>query len=116
MSESKPKLSRKSWWKMTEAEREAEFRAIDAMGEIPLEATKPLTKAEITALRRKPTRAQYEASRGRGRPRLGGVGAKHINVTIEPALLAQADAAAKQKGLSRSALFSLAVKKLLKAG
>ena len=114
----KPKLSKlhdKDWEKLTDAEREQVFNDLDALGPRLVELSRPLTKRERVELEALPTKEEYER-RGRGRPKLGGVGAKHVNLTIAPILLKRTDAAAKRKGLSRSALISHAIEQLLKAG
>lgn len=114
----KPKLSKlhdKDWEKLTDAERDQVFNDLDALGPRLVELSRPLTKRERAELEALPTKEEYER-RGRGRPKLGGVGARHVNLTIDPALLKRVDAAAKRKGLSRSALFAQAAEQLLRAG
>ena len=114
----KPKLSKlheKDWEKLTDTEREQVVKDLDALGPRILDVSTPLTRRERAELDSLPTKAEYER-RGRGRPKLGGVGAKHVNLTVDPALLKRADAAAKRHGVSRSALFSRAVEQLLRAG
>jgi len=59
-------------------------------------------------------KVKAEFKRQRGRPRLGR-GARSVLITIDPALLKSADAFAKKKKLSRSALFSLSVARAISA-
>jgi hypothetical protein len=54
-------------------------------------------------------RGPHQAARRRGRPRLGGIGAANVLISIEPTPLKRADQFARKKGLSRSALFSRGV-------
>jgi hypothetical protein len=96
---------RKDWEKLTNAEREAVFEDMDRLGPRLDHLARPMTRAERAKLNAVPTKAQYEAKRGRGRPKLGGVGAKNVLVSIEPSLLKRANAYAKKNRLSRSALF-----------
>ena len=109
---SKPKhskLQQKDWEVLNDTERQAVFEELDRLGPHLDELTRPLTKAERLRLLAEPSKAEYQAKRGRGRPRLGGVGAKNVLVSVEPLLLDRADAWAKKNGLSRSALFSRCV-------
>jgi hypothetical protein len=103
------KLQRKNWEALTQAEREAAHEELDRLGPRLTELARPLTKAERAKLHALPTKAQYQAKRGRGRPKLGGVGAKNVLVSIDPALLKRADTYARKNGLSRSTLFSRGV-------
>jgi hypothetical protein len=66
--------------------------------------TRPLSPASRRALAR-------AASKG-GRPRVGA-GAKRINITVEKRLLAKTDAYARGHGLSRAAVVSAALKKIV---
>ena len=59
-------------------------------------------------------KARAEAKRLRGRPKLGR-GARSVLITIDPKLLKSADAFAKKKKLSRSALFSMSVARAISA-
>jgi hypothetical protein len=114
----KPRLSKlqdKPWEKMSDAQREKAWRELDRLGPRLEEFSRPLTEAERRRLKAMPTKAQYRARR-RGRPKLGGAGAKYVLISIDPRLLALADALARKTGMSRSALFSQGVRMLLKAG
>ncbi len=109
---SKPKFSKlqqKNWEILTDTERQAAFEELDSLGSRLDELTRPLTKAERLRLLAEPSKTEYEAKRGRGRPKLGGVGAKNVLVSVEPSLLHRADLWAKKNGLSRSALFTRCV-------
>jgi hypothetical protein len=107
----KPKLSRlqqKHWESLSPREKEAAFEELDRIGADLDKLARPLTKAERDRLKNVPT-APGPASRRRGRPKLGGVGAKNVLISVEPSLLQRADEFAKRKKLSRSALFSRAL-------
>ena len=58
--------------------------------------------------------ARFERVRGRGRPRVGR-GAKVISLSVEKGLLAKADAAAKNIGISRAELFARGLRAVLAA-
>ncbi len=60
--------------------------------------------------------AQWNKTKRRGRPRVGG-GAKAISLTVELGLLKTADRRAKSSGISRAELFARALQDFLaKAG
>lgn len=59
-------------------------------------------------------KVKAEFKRMRGRPKLGR-GARSVLITIDPELLKSADAFAKKKKLSRSALFSMSVARAISA-
>ncbi|MGA2497218.1 MAG: hypothetical protein ABSH20_05730 [Tepidisphaeraceae bacterium] len=109
---SKPRLSKLQqgdWGGLTDAEKQSAFEELDRLGPRLDQLTRPLTKAERLRLLAEPSKAEFQANRGRGRPKLGGVGAKNVLVSVEPSLLDRADAWARKNGLSRSALFSRCV-------
>ena len=88
----KKKNKHKPYYEMNLEELRAATRKYDrAMPGIP---GKPLSATE---------RAEFEVSRGRGRPRVGA-GSQKIAITVERTLLRQADAAAKREGISRAQL------------
>jgi hypothetical protein len=88
---------------------ENDFEALDKLAHsITLEKLRPLTTEQ---------RKQWKAAK-RGRPKKA-LGTKAIPtlITVEPKLLKQIDAYAKNAGISRSQLFSQAAKAVLsKAG
>lgn len=109
---SKPKLSKLQqmhWEDLTDNQKQAAFEELDRLGPCLDQLTRPLTKAERSRLLAEPSKTECQAKRGRGRPKLGGVGAKNVLVSVEPTLLNRADAWARKNGLSRSALFSRCV-------
>ena len=80
---------------LSPAEKERGWKSYNRV--VPLSETRPLTAAE---------RKSFDANRRKpGRPPRGA-GAKPVNVTIEKALLARADAYAAAHNLSRAALIS----------
>jgi hypothetical protein len=91
---------------MTAEELDREVAQYDR--ELSTDDARPLTPAQ---------RAQeVRARRKRGRPKVGR-GAKRVLVTIERDLLRQSDQYAKQRGLTRAALISHALRVILsKAG
>jgi hypothetical protein len=90
---------KKSFFELTPSERDAEVKGFDrgqSMDKLrPLSAKNKLLGAA--------------AQRRRGRPRLG-TGAVKVLVTLDPALLEQADRYAKVQHLKRSQLISRALK------
>ena len=86
---------------------ENDFEALDLLAHsITLENTRPLNKRE---------RERWEAVK-RGRPKKAP-GTKSIPtmITVEPKLLKRVDAYAKKEGMSRSQLFSEAVRQRIGA-
>lgn len=86
---------------------ENDFQALDRLARrITPETLRPLTAEQ---------RRRWEAAK-RGRPRKpAGTKAIPTLITVEPKLLKQADAFAKKQGVSRSQLFSDAVRRLVAA-
>lgn len=86
---------------------ENDFRALDRLASrITVGKLRPLTAEQ---------RRRWEAAK-RGRPRKpAGTKAIPTLITVEPKLLKQADAYAKKTGISRSQLFSDAVRRLVAA-
>jgi len=74
----------------------------------------PVSRSERERHDRVLRRARAEAKRLRGRPKLGR-GARSVLITIDPKLLKSADAFARKKKLSRSALFSMSVARAISA-
>jgi len=96
----KPK--RKPYWEMNAAELAEATRQYDQP--MPGLPGKPLTAAD---------RARHaRANRKGGRPRIGG-GVRVISLTVERELLARADSLARERGLSRAALFARGLQDLL---
>jgi hypothetical protein len=96
----------KAFWEMTPRELAAATREYDLpMSGIP---GKPLSAAD---------RARHaRANRKGGRPKIGR-GVKVISLSVEKELLAQADALARRRGMTRAALFTRGLKAVLaKAG
>ncbi len=86
---------------------ENDFEALDRLAHsITLENTRPLNKRE---------RERWEVAK-RGRPaKAPGTKAIPTLITVEPKLLKQVDAYAKKEGMSRSRLFSEAVRQRIGA-
>ncbi len=84
---------------MTTAELEQATRGLE---NLRYQDTRPLNAGE---------RQQWERAK-RGRPRKA-VKAARVLISIEPAILARADALARQRGVSRSQLFVRGVSTLL---
>lgn len=86
---------------------ENDFEALDRLAHsITPEKLRPLTPKQ---------RRQWEAAK-RGRPvKAPGTKAIPTLITVEPKLLKQVDAYAKKEGVSRSRLFSQAVRQLIAA-
>ena len=108
--------TKKNWTRMNEQELAAETAKFDR--ELPPPA--PMTKA-IAAIRdrlasklRQRAKADAVAARGRGRP-LVGLGAKRINVTVERSLLAEADAYARSRGMTRADIIAKGLRTLMHA-
>jgi hypothetical protein len=99
--------------RMTDAEKDA--FAAQFQRKIPLSETRPLSKALRQRLGRLPTRAEYERATGKhGRGRAGDTKkATRLNVTIDRGLLAQADAFAKARGLSRAEMIAWALRAVM---
>lgn len=101
---------------MSERELAAETAKFDR--EMPPPA--PMTKA-IAAMRDRlaaklhhRAKADAAGASGRGRPPVG-LGAKRINVTVERALLAEADAYARSRGMTRADIIAKGLRTLLHA-
>ena len=89
----------KPWTAMTTAELDQATRGLE---NLRFEDTRPLNARE---------QEQWERAR-RGRPRKA-IKAARVLISIEPAILARADALAKARGVSRSQLFVRGVSSLL---
>src|SRR5688500_7713781 len=97
-------LAAKDWHKLTDAEREEESRLYTRVGPLPKSETRALTRAE---------RAMFNRAIGRtGRPRVGA-GAKRVLITVERSLLADADAFAKARGMSRSEMIAKGLARMM---
>ena len=102
----------KPWSKMTAAElREATKMFDKPLADDFFVEPSPQERARHD---RALAKARAEAKRLRGRPKLGR-GARSVLITIDPRLLKSADAFAKKKKLSRSALFSMSVARAISA-
>ena len=98
----------KPYWEMTTAELREATREFDR--ERPGVPGRPLNREERQLHRQVAKRARM------GRPRIG-LGAKRVLISIERALLDQADRYARQQRISRSQLFAQGVRWVLaKAG
>lgn len=97
------KEKKKSFFKMTPSERDAEVKKFDA----------GLSLDDLRPLSAKNTLLWEAAKRRRGRPRLGK-GAVKVLVTMDPALLEQVDRYVKDRHLKRSQLISRALKNEMK--
>jgi hypothetical protein len=93
---------RKKYWEMTAAELEKSTREFDQ--DFAFLKGRPLTQAE---------KALHERALRRGRPRVGQ-GAEKIRVSIERELLAEADAYARKRGISRSELIAEGLKTVIR--
>jgi hypothetical protein len=93
----KPK--KKSFFKMTPSERDADVRKFD----------KGLSFEQLRPLSAKNQLLWEAAKRPRGRPRLGK-GAVRVLVTLDPALLEQVDRYVTDRHLKRSQLIARALK------
>lgn len=93
---------RNSFEALQEAEKRRQLAALDAPG-VFVQA-KPLSKTERTRWQK--------AKRKPGRPRQGA-GAKVISLSVERKLLLEADALARQRGLSRAQFFALGLRRML---
>ncbi len=97
---------KKDFFKMTATERDAEAKQLDRP--ISFNQTRPLSKRSqaLWAL----------AKRGPGRPpKPAGEKSKRALISIEPQLLALADAFASSNGIDRSKLFALSVQAFIAA-
>jgi hypothetical protein len=97
---------KKNFLKMSDAERDADVKALERG--VSYDDTRPMSKR---------TRALWElAKRGPGRPpKAPGEKAERILISIEPQLLALAEAYASSNGLDRSKLFALSVEAFIAA-
>src|SRR5947209_405341 len=102
----------KPWSKMTAADLREATKIYDKP--LPEDFFVEPSPRERTRHDRVLARAKAEFKRLRGRPRLGR-GARSVLITIDPELLKSADAFAKKKKLSRSALFSMSVARAISA-
>jgi hypothetical protein len=101
-----PIMTHKDFLKMTSEERDAEARKWEHG--VSFDKTRPLSKR---------SKALWQAAkRGRGRPRKpAGQRARRVLISLEPDLLARAEAFASAKGLDRSKLFALSVRAFMAA-
>jgi len=97
------KGKKKSFFKMTPAERDADVRQFD----------RGLSLEELRPLSPKNKLLWEAAKRRRGRPQLGK-GPVRVLVTMDPALLEQVDRYVKDRRLKRSQLISRALKNEMK--
>jgi hypothetical protein len=95
------RAKRKEYWEMNTAELAEATREFDQ--DFAFLKGRPLTQAE---------KALHERALRRGRPRVGQ-GAEKIRVSIERGLLAEADAYARKRGISRSELIAEGLKTVI---
>ncbi len=97
---------KKNFLKMSDAEREADLKGLERG--VSFDETRPMSKR---------TSALWElAKRGPGRPpKAPGEKSERILISIDPHLLALAEAYASSNGLDRSKLFSLSVQAFIAA-
>ncbi|MGA2496988.1 MAG: CopG family transcriptional regulator [Tepidisphaeraceae bacterium] len=96
--------TKKMFFQMTPAEREADVRRYDKG--VDLDKTRPLSAKG---------RLLWERAR-RGRPpKPAGEKSSRVLITLEPALLAQADRLARSQGLSRSELIARGIRSVIAA-
>jgi hypothetical protein len=88
---------------LSDAEKDAEVARFDRG--VDLRATKPLTREQ--------KKLWKKAKRKPGRPRVGN-GVTVISLSVERTLLRQADLAAKSAGISRAALFTRGLRRVLR--
>jgi hypothetical protein len=103
----KPRSPIDAFIALPDAEKERIYQEIDAKTPQQLLAeSRPLNRRE---------RQQWAKFRKKmGRPKIGK-GAKIISLTVERDLLKQADALAKQEGVSRAQIFARGLRSVLKA-
>jgi hypothetical protein len=96
----------KDFFKMSAAERDAKAKTWER--EFSLDETRPMSKR---------SQALWKlAKRGRGRPRkAAGERAKRVLISLDPTVIAMADAFASSQGLDRSRLFAISVKAFIEA-
>lgn len=87
---------------LPDAEKDRIYVEIDAKAERLAETAKPLTPRQ--------RKAWAGARKRMGRPKLGRNGTSNISVSVEKALLKQASAYAKAKGLKRSELVTIGLR------